>query len=218
MENSRRVWDGRGLKSHPVQPSWKEQGKRWSLPEKRVQNNYCLLFKSHFPWEGDSWTLLEKAPATVWAPGFLLGSPPHLLYNPLAIIPSVLSCPALQLWTVKVPRFTADSEDGNTQEINSEPPDINRHLQSHGDSRASPAAAGTALLTSHSPALNGPQKGRSSLVTSGIITSLGGKKFAFHSYLSIGYFLSFKPVSVTAGVLGRQQSNLNPTWWTCANE
>lgn len=149
-----------------------------------VHNNYCLLFKSLFLWKGESWTLLEKAPATIWVPGIVLGSPPHLLDNSLLLFHAVLSCPARQLWTIKVPPFTAGCEDGNAQQINSEPPDINRHPQSQEESRASPAAAGTALLASQSPSL---QQGRSSAVTSGTI-AIWVEKSAWHYYLSVFSF------------------------------
>lgn len=99
---------------------------------------------------------MSSCPATAWVPGFLLASPAHLLYNPCLLFHAVPSCPTLQLWPVKVPRFRADSEDGNAQEINSEPSAINRHLQSHGEGRAAPAAAGTAPLTSHCPSCQWP--------------------------------------------------------------
>lgn len=58
------------------------------------------------------------------------------------------SCLQLQLQTARAEHFTVGPVKGNTQEINSEPPNIDKHLQSHRTSRASPVAVGTAFLIS----------------------------------------------------------------------
>jgi len=59
---------------------------------------------------------------------------------------AVLSCLPLQLQTAKVSHFAVENINDNPQEINSEPPNTYKHLQSYRTSRASPVDTPSASI------------------------------------------------------------------------